>query len=169
MKPQKREIVDDKDQIIGAKLRDEMDYPIDIYRVSALWLTNNSGQVLMAQRKFGKDADAGKWGPAVAGTVEEGETYEVNIYKEAEEEIGLSGVKFEIGPKLRIVGPRNYFCQWYTVVVDHELGDFTAQDEEVEALMFVAASDLVKDVTDNPDKYIRNMADTVKVFTGGSQ
>ncbi len=30
------------------------------------------------------------WGSAVAGTVEKGEDYESNIYKETEEEIGLA-------------------------------------------------------------------------------
>ena len=31
------------------------------------------------------------WGPAVSGTNEEGETYDSNIIKEAQEEIGLTG------------------------------------------------------------------------------
>jgi len=36
----KIQIVDDKDQLIGVKERNEVDYKTDIYRVSALWLTN---------------------------------------------------------------------------------------------------------------------------------
>ena len=38
----------------------------------------------MARSVFMIDKLPGKWGPAVAGTVEEGESYEENIIKEAE-------------------------------------------------------------------------------------
>lgn len=84
-------IVNENDEIIGHKLREEVDPKNDIYRVSALWVTNSAGDVLIAQRKLTKKHAPGKWEPAVAGTVEKGETDESNIYKEAQEEIGLSG------------------------------------------------------------------------------
>lgn len=75
----KIQIVDDQDQFIGLKERNEVDYKSDIYRVSALWLTNSKGQTLLAKRAAVKDKDPGKWGPAVAGTIDEGETYDENI------------------------------------------------------------------------------------------
>jgi hypothetical protein len=65
------QIVDKNDVGISNKERDEIDYSTDIYRVSALWLTNNK----------------------------EDETYEVNTSKEAEEEIGLSAVHFDEAKK----------------------------------------------------------------------
>lgn len=87
-------IVDENDTIIGHKNRDSMEDG-DMYRVSALWIQNSKGDILLAQRSFDKRNDPGKWGPAVAGTVEEGETYESNIIKEAEEEIGLKNSHFD--------------------------------------------------------------------------
>lgn len=83
------QIVNENDEYIGAKERSEIDHGTDIYRVSALWLINSLGQVLLAKRAATKDHSPGKWGPAVAGTVEESETYDENIRKEAKEEIGL--------------------------------------------------------------------------------
>src|SRR5688572_21076189 len=120
----KIQIVDEQDQLIGIKERAEVDYRTDIYRVSALWLTNSRGQTLLAKRAAVKDKDPNKWGPAVAGTIDEDETYDENIYKEAEEEIGLVGIKFEKGPKCLIKRPRTYFCQWYLVTLDRDVDGF---------------------------------------------
>ncbi len=96
-------IVDENDKRIGLKIRRDIKQE-EIYRVSALWIENSKGDVLLAQRSFDKKNNPGQWGTAVAGTVEEDEDYDLNIYKEAEEEIGLKGEKFEKSFKLRRIG-----------------------------------------------------------------
>ena len=79
-------IVNLDDEIIGYKPRSEITSQ-DVYRVSALWIENSKGEILLAQRGFMKRNNPGKWGPAVAGTIDKGESYEENMYKEAEEEL----------------------------------------------------------------------------------
>lgn len=69
-------VVNDQDEIIGLKERDTL-VQADIYRVAALWVVNSAGDILLAQRKFTKTHDPGKWGPAVAGTVDEGD---ISVY-----------------------------------------------------------------------------------------
>lgn len=160
----KIQIVDPDDNLIGSISWEELDLAHDIYRVSALWLTNSGGQVLLAQRSLNNDNGAGEWGPAVAGTVDEGETYQTNIYKEAEEEIGLAGVNFEKGPKHKVDGARNYFCQWFRATVDKEINSFTLQADEVEAIKWIDASQLILDVHKNPEKYINGMAEIIKML-----
>ena len=150
-------IVDDKNNYIGVKSRSDIDYEKDIYQSSALWVVNTQGEALVAQRKLTKDKDPGKWGPSVAGTVDEGEDYDINVYKEAEEEIGLTGYKFQKGGMERLYAPRSQFVQWYKVLVDEPLEYFTAQEEEVEQLQWIDISDLHKDVEQNPDKYVPSM------------
>ena len=82
-------IVNEQDEIIEYKdIRNRN--PKEICRVSAIWLVDSDGNILLAQRAFSKKVDPGKWGPSVAGTVEKGETYEENIIKESKEEIGLT-------------------------------------------------------------------------------
>jgi isopentenyldiphosphate isomerase len=166
---QQIQIVDDSDNLIAHKARADVDPAKDIYRVAALWLTNSSGDVLIAQRKFTKESNPGKWGPAVAGTVDEGETYEINIYKEAEEEIGLTGVTFQIGPKLRAYEPRNHFTQWYTAQVDRAADSFVIQEEEVEAVKWISQAELIRDVGVNPDRYITSMGETMEILTKGTE
>ena len=116
-------IVNDQDEIIGYKKRGTL-VQADIYRVAALWVTNSKGEILLAQRQLGKRHDPGKWGPAVAGTVDEGETYESNIIKETEEEIGLKDIKPTKSTKRHYTGEHNYFTQWYTLAVDKPAKDF---------------------------------------------
>lgn len=153
----KIQIVNDQDEVIGVKERSELDYSTDIYRVSALWLTNSKGQSLVAQRASTKDKDPNKWGPAVAGTIEANETYDQNIYKEAMEEIGLEGVEFTKSVKIRSTSPRQSFTQWYVGVTDKEIDAFTRQVEEVDALLWLDTEQLKKELEENPDKYIPNM------------
>lgn len=119
-------IVDENDTPIGVKERGEIDAAKDRYRVTGLWLTNSKGDILLAQRALTKKVNPGLWGPAVAGTVEEGETYDENIVKEIREELGirLSITDLKKVKKFRVDGPRHYFSQFYTYTADTPAPDF---------------------------------------------
>ncbi len=53
---------------------------------------------------------------AVGGTVDNEDSYEETVYREAEEELGIKGVTFTLGPRQFVAGPpANYFVQWYYV------------------------------------------------------
>lgn len=157
MRKQKIVIVDEFDTPIGSKYRDEVDYSKDIYRAAGVWIVNSKNEVLIAQRKLTKDKDPGMWGPAAAGTVEEGETYESNAYKEAEEELGLTGVAFELGPKQYSEHPRRYFGQWFICRIDKPVEDFVLQEEEVERVAWIDRATLERDVREYPEKYVPSL------------
>jgi len=148
-------IVDENDSPIGFKERSALENG-DIYRVSALWLTNSAGEVLMAQRAFTKKNDPGLWGPAVAGTVDEGEGYEENIVKETREEIGLEITieQLKVGPKIRRHGKNNYFSQWYFYSVDMPAGKFTIPHQEVVQVRWFPVEELKKRIKDTPQEFI---------------
>jgi len=116
-------IVDENDKIIGYKSRNTLKKE-DIYRVSVLWITNFLGEILLAKRHHTKIHHPGKWGPAVAGTVDEGETYQDNIMKETEEELGLKNVNLELGPKTKTDDEYRHFTQWYTLCTDKNISEF---------------------------------------------
>lgn len=147
-------VVDDKDKIIGIKDRGDL-LDSDIYRVSALWIINSKGQILLAKRALNKEKDPGLWGPAVAGTLEENETYESNIIKEAKEELGVEGYTFKLGPKLRVVFPHNHFTQWFTLVLDKPLDYFKIQEEEVDSIKWFDKDELLREMQDSPEKFIK--------------
>ncbi|HSX30312.1 MAG TPA: NUDIX domain-containing protein [Candidatus Saccharimonadales bacterium] len=157
-------IVDEQDEIIGHKERGTLDAS-DIYRVAALWITNSDGSILLAQRKFTKKHDPGKWGPAVAGTVDEGETYDSNIAKEAAEEIGLTDLAgLMTGPKIRFNNTYQYFCQWYRLCIDWPIQAFTIQESEVEQIKWFTPTELTADFQQHTDHYVPTFEITLQRF-----
>ncbi|MDR0282462.1 MAG: NUDIX domain-containing protein [Candidatus Peribacteria bacterium] len=81
-------VVNEQDEIITHKERNEL-LQEDIYRIASLWIMNEFGEILLAQRAATKLKNPNKWTCIVNGTVEKGESYEGNIIKETEEEIGI--------------------------------------------------------------------------------
>lgn len=157
-------IVDMHDAIIDNKDRANIDYARDIFRTASLWITNSNGDVLLAQRKFDKKVDPGKWAEAVGGTVEGEDSYEETVVREAEEELGLTNISIAKGPKQFITTPCKYFVQWYTTVVDKDISEFTPQAEEVENIAWIPRAQLEKELVEQPEKYIEAMKDIVGLF-----
>lgn len=102
------------------------------------------------------------------GTIEEGETYESNAYKkEAEEELGLTGIHLELGPKERMTTPRKSFGQWFICKIDKAVNEFIPQEDEVEQVAWVKKGELFADIKNNPDKdipIVRKAIDSLIVF-----
>jgi isopentenyl-diphosphate delta-isomerase len=148
-------IVDDSDIQIGFKERADVAHP-DVYRVSALWLTNTRGDILITQRAFSKKNNPGAWSTTVAGTVEGDETYVENILKETEEEIGITLGREDIieGPKLRMP---SLFCQWYFAVRDVEVHELLLQEDEVIGARWISPEALRAEVALNPDRFVGSM------------
>ena len=133
-------IVDETDKIIGSVQRRNL-LPGQIYRVAALFITNSRKEILLAKRALSKDKDPGLWGPAAAGTLAEGESYEVNIKKEAREELGLTGINLKKGPKQRVTFPFNHFTQWFFLTLNAPISHFKIQREEVDSVSWISFED----------------------------
>lgn len=152
-------VVDENDNEIGFKERSEIG-PDDIYRVSGLWLTNSKGKILLAQRSFNKHPahSPGKWGPAVAGTVEKGETYEENIKKEIEEEIGLKDLKLRsVETKFRDTGVRKYFVQIFTAKYDMPAEEFKIPKDEVWQVKWFSKKELKTLLKNKSEDFVTSM------------
>lgn len=155
-------IVDEEDNIIGHKKRSEKRKE-DISRASSLWIENSKGEILLAQRSYTRKFSPGKWGPAAAGTIEEGETYDSNIIKEAKEEIGLTGIQAKKADKVRIIdGKSNFFGQRYEAQVDWPIEQFKMQKEEVEAIKWFTKEELQKLVKEKPEDFLSIVHEKVK-------
>jgi len=156
-------IVDEHDKLIEYKARGTLNQS-DIYRVAALWITNTHGQVLVAKRALTKTQSPGKWGPAVAGTVEKGETYYNNIVKEAQEELGLADVKPIKDVKLRVSQEHNFFCQWYTLTIDMPISQFVLKADEVSQVRWMSLPTLKDDIRAHPTAYTSGFKEWMKLF-----
>lgn len=156
-------IVDESDNIIGSKDRGILEKN-DIYRVSALWITNLNGEVLLARRHRSKSHNPLKWGPAVAGTVEEDETYEENIIKEAKEELGLTNIIPTLGPKIKVDNEYHHFTQWYFLALDKNISEFTIQEDEVEEIQWISPQELKKQLEEQPEEFLSSLKEKLDLF-----
>jgi len=148
-------VVDERDNIIGYKERKDR-LSSDIIRVTGLMVYNSKDELLLAQRVHTKKYDPGKWGPAAAGTVEEGETHEDNVIKEAEEEIGLvvDPGKLIKGPCKMVGAETGYFVQRFFYKSDLPIEDFKIREDEVAEIKWMDISNLIKDIEKHPADYI---------------
>ncbi|MNQ77381.1 isopentenyl-diphosphate delta-isomerase [compost metagenome] len=157
-------VVSANDEVIGYKERTDIDPAVDIVRSASLWITNPSGDILLAQRKFTKRNNPGKWSEAVGGTVEGNDDYESTMLREAEEEIGFTVNEYELGPKQYVSSPAKYFVQWYTVVIDQPIEAFSAQEEELEQLAWISEEQFIAELENTPEKYIDEMQEIARLF-----
>ncbi len=154
-------VVNDKDEVIGSKDRAEENKD-DITRVAGLWIINSNSEMLIAQRSFNKEHDPGKWGPAAAGTVEEGETYISNVIKEAGEELGITIKEEQLitgSHKFRETSHK-YFSQSFIVKLDIPIEDFTIQRVEVESIRWVPIEELTLWIKEKPQDFIASFPDS---------
>jgi len=147
-------LVDKNDNVIGEAERGMERDGVDIYRVSALWLVNSRDELLVVRRAYTKAHHPGRLACSVAGTVEVGETYLSNVEKEAEEELGVTGVEFEELFKDFRDGQYLHFTMWYVGECDLEIGDFKADPREVAEIFWMKYEDVVQDLKDNPDGWV---------------
>lgn len=150
-------VVNENDEIIGYKKRDDRNNE-DIIRISGLWIENEKGAILIARRAVHKTRDPGKWGPAAAGTVEKGETYQGNIIKEAHEEIGLVVSEDDIihvGTFLEKTEHRYFVGVFYTSLPSDTV--FTLEPDEVAEVKWITWSDLEKEIEDNPQDFLLSL------------
>lgn len=152
-------IVDEEDNVIGFKDRESITSS-DIYRSTGLWVTSPEGKILLAKRSLEKKKHPGLWGPAVAGTVEHGETYESNIVKEAEEELGLVGITPKFWFKKKVNGTHQRLSAWFTAVVEEDVV-LRLNQIEVAETKWVTKEDLVQDANEHPEKYIESFRNWV--------
>lgn len=123
--------------------------------ITGLLLTNSKSELLIAQRSLQKKHDPGLWGPAAAGTLEPGENFVKNIVKEAEEEIGLSGIIPEEIHREHYWRPDGIGCYavWFRATTDLRPEEFVLQKEEVVAVRWVQPNELLKELTEAPEHF----------------
>jgi isopentenyl-diphosphate delta-isomerase len=157
-------IVDDNDRVIDVKERDELDYAKDIYRVSAIWVTNSHGQVLLAKRALSKKHDPGVWGPAVAGTIEEGETYRSNILKEIREELGVDDIAPKESKKVFVDDGHRYFTQWFMGNSERQTNRFFIEESEVAEVKWFSRQEIIEVFNKNPTSFIPSFKTAIALF-----
>lgn len=83
------DIVDERDQVIGAAPRREVHAKGLLHRAVHVLVSNASGQVLLQRRSPRKDMYPNQWAASASGHVDRGEDYDTAVVREIGEEIGV--------------------------------------------------------------------------------
>ncbi|MFZ5437611.1 MAG: GDSL-type esterase/lipase family protein [Patescibacteria group bacterium] len=155
-------IVNHQDEVVAEKLKEAVAEK-DIFRVSSLWLKNQTGEVLLAQRAFHKKNDPGKWGPAAASFVESDQTYEQAIVKAAENELDLKNLALEKKTKLFLSGDNQFFCQWFISSVENSEINFNKN--EIAKIKWLKLEELRQWFTKEPHLFVQDFAKYLQLFS----
>jgi len=156
-------IVDNNDKIIWYKSINSLKKD-DIYRVSALWITNSKNEILLAKRHHTKSHHPNKWWPAVSWTIEKWENYINNIIKETEEEIWLKNIKPIIWPKTNTNNEYNHFTQWFLLRIDKNIDEFILEKNEVEKVKRISVKELEKQFKKQQENFVPGMGKYFELF-----
>lgn len=151
MHSEKTILVNEQDEPIGSRHRLEMTKD-DIYRVSALWIVDEEGRILLSRRAQAKSHHPGYWGPAAAGTVEENETYDSNIIKEAKEELGITIETVAKLEKRFVERDFRHFTQWYKWIYDGQ--EIIIDPSEVDEVKWWTKEEIVEAINSQSDKFL---------------
>lgn len=84
------DIVNERDEVIGRKLRSEVHRLGLRHRAVHVLVFNSRGEIFLQKRSLKKDRQPGVWDSSASGHVDSGEEYDVCAVRELQEEIGLA-------------------------------------------------------------------------------
>lgn len=149
------QIVNENDKVIGKKLRSEITKN-DIYRVSSLWIFNKNKELLIAQRPMWKKNDPGKWSESAVGTLEDGETYESNLVKEAKEELGFDLKEKDLifVKKEFFESPKNkLFGAMYAVILS-DIPELKINNHEVPSVEWISNTNIIGELSNKTNRFV---------------
>ena len=158
-------LVDKNDEAIGFKESEHI-HDGDIVRVSALWVTNSRGEVLITKRHHNKRRDPSRWGPAAAAILEKGWSYRDGVMKAASNELGLEKIEPAEHVKLFMTGMREFYCQWYRLKIDLMTEEFEYNRDEIEDLKWIGMDELVEQVVAKPYLYVQSFERYCREMSG---
>lgn len=138
-------VVDERNQPVEAKPREEVHRDEHWHRNSNVWIKNSKGQILCQQRSLKKDSSPGKWEPFFGGHVLAGEGYEETAIKECNEELGLGvGKENLFFINIHQIDHTREFVAVYMTEWDGEIDSISYEEDEINQLKWMDIGELKK-------------------------
>jgi 16S rRNA (adenine1518-N6/adenine1519-N6)-dimethyltransferase len=113
------DIVDQNDKVIGTAPRKGIHNTDQLHRASHIFLINSEGQIWLELRAMHCDNYPGHYSSSAAGHISSGEDYLTGALREAEEELGIEGLKLQFKHKFTPTAESmNEFISFYTAKSD---------------------------------------------------
>lgn len=127
--------------------------------VAVLWIIDEQGRLLLAQRAHHKAQDPGVWGPTVTGKLEVGESFDQALLREVEEEIALKPDKYQ--PKFLLEvdyvhpdGELRKFGIYYTVLPSSISDELHIDENEVAGIDWFSVEEVTEKMKSNPKELV---------------
>lgn len=127
------------------------------HRAIVVALINDNNQILLQQRSYNKEKNAGMWDISVAGHLSAGDTSKMGAIRELKEELNVDCSENELEYILTYKDQRiiredfieNQFYDFYILKKnDIEISDIVVQESEVEQVKYIEVNEL-KSMIDN--------------------
>ena len=146
-------LVDNNDRMIGSKERSHVSDNAR-WRISLVWVTDKTGNVLIVKRALDKKIQPGLWEPGASGTVTYGDSYEQTAHQELYEELGIKRVNLVAK---KVIYFKSTFgsraLALFRTIVDRKREKIKIQTEEISEIKWIAPKDLEEDHLKHPEKY----------------
>lgn len=117
--------------------------PKYLHREIAAIVYDKKKRILLQQRSFTKKVGPGVWTVTVAGHVTYGDSLELTVQKELQEEMGITIPKFIYLFRERVSMPNEtHFCHWF--IGQYDGGDIIIEPTEVEAYKWVTEQEFAQ-------------------------
>jgi len=155
------DIIDKNNNVIDRVPRSEMRKKNLRYRVSAVFVFNSRGEVLITKRTKTKDVYPGLY-EIPGGALSSGESYEQNVIRELREELGI------IRPRLKFLFDISYednfkkeIAKVYSCIYK---GEIKPQKEEIESYFFISIDNFKKMIKEDQDKFCPDRLEMIKIY-----
>ncbi len=150
------DVIDSNNKLTGEiKSRKEIHENGIWHRHGSCWIMNMQGEILLQKRSMNKKRNPGVWSKT-GGHIESGETVEVGLIREIEEEIGLHVREQEL-ELLDInssdCGKNKHFTYDYFIITNKILSEYILQKEEVEDVKYISVECIEEEVKRGNTKY----------------
>lgn len=109
------DIVDQNDNVIGTAPRKGIHNTSTLHRAAHIFLINSEGKIWLELRAMHCDNYPGHYSSSAAGHISSGEDYLQGAQREAEEELGITGLKLDFQHKFPPTAESmNEFISFYT-------------------------------------------------------
>lgn len=163
MKEEYVDIVDKNDNVTGVVPRSEMRKKNLRHRCTFYMVFNPGGELLITKRSMLKDCFPGLY-EIPGGTLETGELYEENAYREIEEELGITDPELEFlfdfiyeDKELKLIS------KVYKFIFE---GEIKPQEEEIESYFFMHVDKLTNFIKENEKKFCMNRIKIIEKYLG---
>ena len=152
MKDEIFDVVNERDEVIGKKLRREVHRDGDRHRAVHILVFNRQGDIFLQKRSMLKDLHPGVWDSSASGHVDCGEDYDACAVRELREEIGLK--LSQCPQRLFKIDACVDTGQEFVWVYRHESeGPFKLHPEEIEYGDWFSPSTINRWAADKPQEF----------------